>query len=542
MKKTWQLLGLKSVEALKNGVDTVANIVKITLGAKGMSVVAEREYAEPIITNDGVTIAKGIEVDDPFENQGVLLVKEAADKTNTDTGDGTTTVTLLCQAILEEGIKNLAAGASRKGILSGIEMATETIVKELKKNSKKIASTKEKLQVATISSGSAEWGKDIVTAIEKVGVDGVVTVEEGGKSVTEIDYIKGFQFDNGLISPFFITERMRAEAILKDPYIVMIDRDIVDFLEILPIVEKIKAKGKPFLLIADSVEGHALSMLILNRVKTGLQCAAVKAPAVGVRRRVTVQDIAVLTGGKVLSKDIGIEIKDVALTDLGQCEKIIINKDYTTILGGKADKQAVQGRINELKEQMESAESDFDKGKLQDRLARLTGGVAQIMVGADTETEMKAKHYKYEDALNATKAALQEGIVAGGGIAYLDCLSALDNLTGSKEELLGIDIIREAIKRPTMQICDNAGLKGELIMLTCLKKGRGIGYDVSTDKYCNMVRSGIIDPVKVSRLALQNAVSVSKKILETGGVIVNIPDTAEDRTNPKPKQPGRGSY
>lgn len=530
MEKNWiesnlkiEILG-EHLQHLKAGIDKVANVVKITMGARGMKVIAERKWAKPLVTNDGVTVARGIELDNPWENQGCLLLKEAAEKTNDDTGDGTTTVTLFVQSIVSEGLKNITSGANPQAIVRGMEKATECVIETLKKNAIKIRTCLQKEQVAAISAGNPTWGNDIVSAIQRVGKDGVVTVEEGSLSETTIDVIKGMQFENGYISPFFITKPERMECILEDPYLILIDREIVSIRDILPIIEKIMAKKKPYVLVCNDVGLDTLRQLVINKINNMAPGVAVRAPAVGDKRKEILGDIAALTGGKVLSADVGIELDKVMPGELGRCLKVIINRDFTTILGGKPIKKELRGRIRDIKEQTRRSLNDFEKDKLEDRLARITGGIGQIMVGASTETEMKAKFYKYEDALNATKAAIQEGIVPGGGVAYLDCINQLKKLKVRAREQVGVDIIERAIKQPIIQICDNAGQKGEMIMLESIKMGRGMGYDVEKEKFVNMVKAGIIDPVKVARLALENAVSVSKEILRCGAVIVDIPE------------------
>lgn len=521
-------------ESLCIGVNKVANAVKVTMGAKGKKVIAEREYATPVSTNDGVTVARGIELHNSQENQGCLLTKEAADKTNEDTGDGTTTVVLLIQAIVNEGIRNITAGNNSQDIVTGMEKATDFIVEQLRKNSRKVKTRLQKEQVAIISAGNATWGKNIVDAMEIVGPNGVVTVGEGSRSETTIDTIQGMQFENGFLSPYFITKLSRMECVLNDPFIVIIDREINSIKELAPICEKIISTGKPCLFIVNDMGPDVLVTLLVNKRSGKFLNCVVKGPAVGYRRLDELSDIAVLTGGKVLSEEIGIDMAKVELKDLGRCKQIVINKDYTTMMGGVATKAAVDGKVRELRKQIEDAVNDYDKIKYRDRIAKLTGGMAQILIGAATESEMKADFYKYEDALHATKAAIQEGIVPGGGVAYLDCLKSLDDLKVSKEEQVGVDIIKEAIKKPIIQICDNAGQEGKTIMLEAIKRGKGTGYDVMDNNYKNMLKSGIIDPVKVTRLALQNAVSISKTILNCGALIVDIPEETDFDKIPTP--------
>ena len=522
--------------ALGRGVDALANAVKVTLGPKGRNVVLDKKFGAPTITNDGVTIARDIELEDPFENMGAQLVKEVATKTNDIAGDGTTTATLLAQAMLHEGMKNVAAGANPMIIKKGIDEAVKTLVDEIKAKSKKVEGQADIAQVATISSANEETGKLIAEAMEKVGKDGVITVEESKTMRTNLSVKEGMQFDRGYISPYLVTDTDKMEATLDDPYILITDRKISAINDILPILEQVVKAGKQLAIIAEDVDGEALTTIVVNKLRGTFKALAVKAPGFGDRRKAMLQDIATLTGGTVISEELGRKLDSVTLADLGQAHKMVSTKDETTIIGGKGEKEAIAERVAQIKQQISQTTSDFDREKLQERLAKLSGGVAVIEIGAATEVEMKDKKYRIEDALNATRAAVEEGIVAGGGTTFLDILPALDKLEVEGDEKVGVNIVKRAIEEPVRQIAQNAGLEGSVVVENVKKAGTGIGFNALKNEYVDMLQAGIVDPAKVTRSALQNAASIASMVLTTETLVADKPE----KEAPAPAAPGMG--
>ena len=510
--------------SLKKGVDVLAAAVRVTLGPKGHPVALEKKWGAPVIIDDGVTIAKDIELPDPFENMGVQLVKEASSKTNDAAGDGTTTSTVLAWAIISEGFKNIAAGAEPLSLKHGIEKATNAIVDELKRASTPVKGKEQIVQVATITAKDTEIGELIASAMEKVGKDGVITIEESKGTKFETEFVEGMQFDRGYVSAYFVTDAARMEANLEDPYILITDKKISSIQEILPSLERILQATKNLLIIADDVDGEALATLVVNKLKGTLNVLAVKAPGFGDRRKAMLEDIAILTGGKVISEDVGRKLDSITMEDLGRARRVDANKDKTTIVEGKGVAKAIKDRIKQLKAQIEETDSDFDREKLQERMARLAGGVAVIKVGAATETEMKEKKHRVEDALAATRAAVEEGILPGGGIGLLNALPALDKLALTGDQLTGVNIIRKAVEEPIRWIAINAGHDGAVIVDTVKKGVKGSGYNAETDKFGNMVEMGIIDPTKVVRSALVNAASIASMVLVTESLIADIPE------------------
>ena len=522
--------------ALGRGVDALANAVKVTLGPKGRNVVLDKKFGAPTITNDGVTIARDIELEDPFENMGAQLVKEVATKTNDIAGDGTTTATLLAQAMIHEGMKNVAAGANPMIIKKGIDEAVKTLVDEIKAKSKKVEGQADIAQVATISSANEETGKLIAEAMEKVGKDGVITVEESKTMRTNLSVKEGMQFDRGYISPYLVTDTDKMEAALDDPYILITDRKISAINDILPILEQVVKAGKQLAIIAEDVDGEALTTIVVNKLRGTFKALAVKAPGFGDRRKAMLQDIATLTGGTVISEELGRKLDSVTLADLGQAHKMVSTKDETTIIGGKGDKETIAERVAQIKQQISQTTSDFDREKLQERLAKLSGGVAVIEIGAATEVEMKDKKYRIEDALNATRAAVEEGIVAGGGTTFLDILPALDKLEVEGDEKVGVNIVKRAIEEPVRQIAQNAGLEGSVVVENVKKAGTGIGFNALKNEYVDMLQAGIVDPAKVTRSALQNAASIASMVLTTETLVADKPE----KEAPAPAAPGMG--
>ena len=522
--------------ALGRGVDALANAVKVTLGPKGRNVVLDKKFGAPTITNDGVTIARDIELEDPFENMGAQLVKEVATKTNDIAGDGTTTATLLAQAMIHEGMKNVAAGANPMIIKKGIDEAVKALVEEIKAKSKKVEGQADIAQVATISSANEETGKLIAEAMEKVGKDGVITVEESKTMRTNLSVKEGMQFDRGYISPYLVTDTDKMEATLDDPYILITDRKISAINDILPILEQVVKAGKQLAIIAEDVDGEALTTIVVNKLRGTFKALAVKAPGFGDRRKAMLQDIATLTGGTVISEELGRKLDSVTLADLGQAHKMVSTKDETTIIGGKGDKEAIAERVAQIKQQISQTTSDFDREKLQERLAKLSGGVAVIEIGAATEVEMKDKKYRIEDALNATRAAVEEGIVAGGGTTFLDILPALDKLEVEGDEKVGVNIVKRAIEEPVRQIAQNAGLEGSVVVENVKKAGTGIGFNALKNEYVDMLKAGIVDPAKVTRSALQNAASIASMVLTTETLVADKPE----KEAPAPAAPGMG--
>ena len=516
--------GEEARRAMQSGVDKLANTVKVTLGPKGRNVILDKKFGSPLITNDGVSIAREIELEDPYENMGAQLVKEVATKTNDVAGDGTTTATLLAQAIIREGLKNVTAGANPILIRNGIRKAVDVAVEEIKNISKPVAGKEDIARVAAISAADEEIGTLISDAMEKVGNEGVITVEESKSMGTELDVVEGMQFDRGYVSPYMATDTEKMEALLDNPLILITDKKISNIQEILPILEQIVQNGRKLLIIAEDVEGEAMATLVVNKLRGTFNCVAVKAPGFGDRRKEMLQDIAILTGGEVISEELGRDLKEVTLDMLGQAESVKVTKENTTIVNGKGEKSLIQERIGQIKVQIEETSSEFDKEKLQERLAKLSGGVAVIKVGAATETELKERKLRIEDALAATKAAVEEGIVPGGGTAYVNVINKVAELTSEVADTqVGINIIVKALEEPMRQIAINAGLEGSVIIEKVKYSEAGIGYDALNDKYVNMLQTGIVDPTKVTRSALQNAASVASTFLTTEAAVVDIP-------------------
>ena len=518
------LYGIEARDALLRGVDKLANTVKITLGPKGRNVVLDKKYGSPLITNDGVTIAKEIELEDAAENMGAQLVREVATKTNDAAGDGTTTATLLAQALIREGMKNVTAGANPMVLRKGIQKAVDAAVAELKKNSKKVSGTEDIARVGTISAGDAVIGQLIADAMEKVTSDGVITVEESKSAETYSEVVEGMQFDRGYLSPYMATDTDKMEAVLDDAYILITDKKISNIQDLLPLLEQIVQAGKKLLIVAEDVEGEALTTLVLNKLRGVFTCVAVKAPGFGDRRKEMLRDIAILTGGEVITDELGLDLKETTVAQLGRARQIKVNKENTIIVDGAGDSDAIKARVAQIRSAIETTTSDFDREKLQERLAKLAGGVAVIKVGAATETEMKEKKLRIEDALNATKAAVEEGIVAGGGTAYINVISAVEKLLSDAEgdEKTGIQLVMKALEAPLRQIADNAGLDGAVILDRVKASGKiGYGFDAYNEKYVDMLEVGIVDPTKVTRSALQNAASIASTVLTTESVVAN---------------------
>jgi chaperonin GroEL len=518
------LYGEEARRALERGVNALADAVKVTLGPKGRYVVLDKRFGSPTITNDGVTIAREIELEDVFENQGAQLVREVATKTNDIAGDGTTTATLLAQAIVREGLKNVAAGANPMALKHGIEKAVDVAVEEIKKMSKEISGKEDIARVATISSDDREIGDVIADAIEKVGKDGVVNVEESNTFGMDLEFTEGMQFDKGYISPYFVTDADRMEAVLEDPYILMANRKIGSVQDLLPVLEKVIQSGKGLLIIAEDVEGEALATLIVNKLRGTFTGIAVKAPGFGDRRKRMLEDIAILTGGEVISEEMGLKLENTQVTQLGRARKVVVDKDNTTIVDGAGSVDQIKARINQLKNEIDNTDSDFDREKLQERLAKLAGGVAVVKVGAATETEIKEKKHRVEDALSATRAALEEGIVPGGGVAQVLLVPAIEAIKAEGDELTGVRIVARALEEPLRQLANNAGLEGSVVVNEVKTRGKGIGLNIATGVYEDMVKAGIIDPAMVTRSALQNAASIAKNILTTEVIVADKPD------------------
>lgn len=528
-----------SRRALERGVNIIADAVKITLGPKGRNVVLEKKYGSPTITNDGVTIAREIEVEDPFENAGVQLLKEVATKTNDVAGDGTTTATLLAQAMVKEGLRNVAAGANPLMLKKGIEEAVEIAVKEIGKMAKDIATDKKKIaEVAAISAADAQIGQTIADAMEKVGKDGVITVEESNKFGIEIELVEGLQFDKGYLSPYMVTDAERMESVLTDPYILIANQKMAAINDLIPVLEKVMQSGKPLLIIAEDVEGEALATIIVNKLRGTFVCVAVKAPGFGDRRKAMLEDIAIVTGGKVISEEIGIKMENVTLEMLGSARQVKVDKENTTVVEGKGSMDAIKGRIKQIKAEIEQSDSDFDKEKLQERLAKLSGGVAVIKVGAATEVELKEKKHRIEDALSATKAAVEEGIVPGGGVVLIDIIPKIDLKKFEGDIRTGVAIVVKALEEPLRQISGNAGLEGSVVVEKVKTLPAGEGLDALTGKYVNMIDAGIIDPAKVTRSALQNAASIAALLLTTEVIVAEKPE----KEKAMPPMPGGGGY
>ena len=525
------LFGEDARKALQAGVDKLADAVKVTLGPKGRNVVLDKKFGAPLITNDGVTIAKDVELEDPFENMGAQLVKEVATKTNDCAGDGTTTATVLAQALIREGMKNVAAGANPMVLKKGIQMAVDTAVKTVVGNSKKVSGTDDIARVATISAGDEFIGKLIAEAMDKVSSDGVITVEESKTAETYSEVVEGMQFDRGYITPYMATDTDKMEAVIDDPFVLITDKKISNIQEILPLLEQMVQSGGKLVIIAEDVEGEALSTLIVNKLRGTFTCVAVKAPGFGDRRKEMLQDIAILTGGQVISSELGLELKDTTVDMLGRARQIKISKENTIIVGGAGNSDEIKNRVNQIRKQIETTTSDFDREKLQERLAKLSGGVAVIKVGAATEVEMKDKKLRIEDALSATKAAVEEGIVAGGGVALVNAIGSIKELLGTVDGDVktGVSIVLKALEAPIRQIAYNAGLEGSVIVDKIVTSGKAnYGFDAYNEKYTDMIEAGIVDPTKVTRSALQNAASVASMVLTTESVVAEKKDPKAD--------------
>jgi chaperonin GroEL len=519
---------------LLRGIEKLAKAVKATLGPSGRNVILDKKFGSPTITKDGVTVAKEIELEDPYENMGAQLVREVASKTSDVAGDGTTTATILAESIYREGLRNVTAGANPTSLQRGIMKAVDAIVEELKKLSKKVSDRTEIAQVATVS---ANWdktiGEIIADAMDKVGKDGTITVEEAKSIETTLEVVEGMQFDKGYLSPYFVTNAEAMEAVLENAYILIYEKKISSLKDLLPLLEKVAKAGRPLLIIAEDVEGEALATLVVNKLRGTLQVCAVKAPGFGDRRKAMLEDIAVLTGGRLISEDLGIKLENIKLEDLGRTKRVTVDKENTTIVEGDGKKADIQGRVAQIRRQIEETTSDYDQEKLQERLAKLAGGVAVVNVGAATETEMKEKKARVEDALHATRAAVEEGIVAGGGVALLRAQKALENVKNlERDEKIGVQIVRRAIEEPTRQLADNAGAEGALVVEEVKKRKGNEGYDVSTGEYTDLVKAGIVDPTKVTRSALQNAASIAGLLLTTEALVTEIPE--KEKTPPMP--------
>jgi len=526
--------------ALGRGVDALANAVKVTLGPKGRNVVLDKKYGAPTITNDGVTIARDIELEDPFENMGAQLVKEVATKTNDIAGDGTTTATLLAQAMIQEGMRNVVAGANPMIVKKGIETAVKTLVEEIKSKAQKVETKAKIAQVAAISSGDSEVGDLIAEAMEKVGKDGVITVEESKSMDTNLSVVEGMQFDRGYISPYMVTDTEKMEAVMDDPYVLITDRKISSVADILPVLEQVVKQGKQIVIIAEDLDGEALATIVVNKLRGTFKALAVKAPGFGDRRKAMLEDIAILTGGTVISEEIGRKLDSVTLADLGRARQVRSTKEETTIVDGAGDKAQISARVDQLKKQIADTTSDFDREKLQERLAKLSGGVAVVEIGAATEVEMKDKKYRVEDALNATRAAVEEGIVAGGGTTFIDILPALDKIQAEGDVKVGIEIVKRAVEAPVRQIAENAGLEGSVVVDSVKKAGDGVGFNALENTYVDMIGAGIVDPAKVTRSALQNAASIAAMVLTTETLVTDKPEPEAPMPGGAPGMGGMG--
>lgn len=530
-----------AMDALKQGVKQLTDAVKVTLGPKGRNVILQKSFGSPTITKDGVSVAKEIELDDPLKNIAVQMVKSVASKTSDVAGDGTTTATVLTEAIFIEGLKNISAGTNAMAIKRGIDRGVEEVVKKIKSISIPVKQRKEIEQVGIVASNfDYEIGKIIADAMEKVGKDGVITVEEGKGFETESKWIEGLQFDKGYLSPYFITDQSSMSAVLEEPYILIHEKKITNAKDLIPVMEMAAKQGKPLLIIAEDIEGEALTLLVVNKLRGSVKCAAVKAPGFGDRRKAMMEDIAILTNGKAIFEDLGINLEGVKLQDLGRAKKVEIDKESTIIIEGAGSTKAIQGRIEQIRKEIGNTTSDYDREKLEERLAKLTGGVAQINVGAATESEMKERKARVEDALHATRAAVEEGIVPGGGVAYIRSLPALDKLKIKGEEAIGVDILKRALRAPLKQIAENAGVHGPVVVQKVEELDGNQGYDAANGKYCDMVEAGIIDPTKVVRTALQNAASVATLMLTTNALIAKTPE--KKKTHPMPAGGGYGGY
>ena len=529
------LYGEEARRALKAGIDALANAVKVTLGPRGRPVALDRKFGAPNVINDGVSIAKDIDLPDPFENMGAQLVKEAAVKTNDKCGDGTTTATVLAQAIVTGGFKNIAAGADAMSLKRGVEKGVEAVIGELKKMSTPVTTKEQVAQVATISAADSDIGNLIAEVMEKVGKDGVITVEESKGLLFETEYVEGMEFDRGYISPYFITNPELMKTELEDPYILITDKKISAISDLLPVLEKVLQVSKNFVVIAEDVEGEALATLVVNKLRGTLNCLAVKAPGFGDRRKAMLEDIAILTGGKVISEEVGRKLDSTTVTDLGRARKVVADKDDTTIVEGKGSEGDIQGRIKQIKAQIDETTSDYDKEKLQERLAKLAGGVAVIKVGAATEVELKEKKHRVEDALSATRAAVEEGILPGGGVALINTSQALDKVKVEGDEVTGIAILKRALEEPLRWIAENAGQDGSVVVDKVKRSKKGVGYDALKGDYGDMVAKGIIDPLKVTRTGLENASSIANMILTTEALVTDIPEKEKASMPPMPE-------
>lgn len=528
--------------AILRGVDQLSNAVRVTLGPKGRNVVLDKKFGSPTITKDGVTVAKEIDLEEPYENMGAQMVKEVASKTSDAAGDGTTTATILAQAIYREGLKNVTAGANPMALKRGVEKAVKAVVDELGELAKSVKDKKEIAQIATIAANSDKTiGDQLAEAMDKVGKDGVITVEESKTVETTLDIVEGMQFDQGYLSPYFVTDTERMEGILEDPYILIHEKKISAMKDLLPLLESIAKSGKPLLIVAEEVEGEALATLVVNKIRGTLATCAVKAPGYGDRRKAMLEDIAVLTGGKAITEDLGIKLENLTIKDLGRAKRVTVDKENTTIIEGAGSSSDINGRINQIKRQIEETDSDYDREKLQERLAKLAGGVAVVNVGAATETEMKEKKARVEDALHATRAAVEEGIVAGGGVAFIRARTAINNLRLSGDEKVGAQIVYRAVEEPLRQLAENAGDEGSVIVQKVLAEKGTIGYDAQTGEITDLIARGIIDPKKVSRTALENAASIAGLLLTTEALVTEVPE--EEKTPAAPGMPpGGGMY
>ncbi|MBA8760411.1 chaperonin GroEL [Staphylococcus schleiferi subsp. coagulans] len=522
-------------QAMLRGVDKLANAVKVTIGPKGRNVVLDKEFTAPLITNDGVTIAKEIELEDPYENMGAKLVQEVANKTNEIAGDGTTTATVLAQAMIQEGLKNVTSGANPVGIRQGIDKAVAVAIEALHNISQKVENKEEIAQVGAISAADEEVGRYISEAMEKVGNDGVISIEESSGFNTELDVVEGMQFDRGYQSPYMVTDSDKMTAEIEKPYILITDKKISSFQDILPLLEQIVQSNRPILIVADEVEGDALTNLVLNRMRGTFTAVAVKAPGFGDRRKAMLEDLAILTGAQVITDDLGLELKEATIDMLGTANKVEVTKDNTTVVDGDGDPTNIDARVNQIKAQIEETDSDFDREKLQERLAKLAGGVAVIKVGAASETELKERKLRIEDALNSTRAAVEEGIVAGGGTALMNIFKNVEEIDAEGDEATGVNIVLKALQAPVRQIAENAGLEGSIIVERMKNAEPGVGYNAATDEWVNMLEAGIVDPTKVTRSALQHAASVAAMFLTTEAVVANIP---EEKGNDMPQMGG----
>ena len=521
--------------AMQRGVEQLSRAVKVTLGPKGRNVVIDKKFGSPTVTKDGVTVAKEIELKEPYENMGAEMVKEVASKTSDLAGDGTTTATILAEGIFKEGLKNVTSGANPMSLKRGIEKAVVTVFDELKKLSKNVKDKKEIAQVATIAANNDPTiGNLIAEAMEKVGKDGVITVEEAKSMNTSLDVVEGMQFDQGYLSPYFVTDAERMEVVLESPYILIFEKKISNLKDMLPLLEKIAKTGKPFVILSEDTEGEALATLVVNKIRGTLSCCAIKAPGYGDRRKAMMEDIAILTGGKAVTEDLGVKLENVSLQDLGRAKRVTVDKENTTIIEGAGKTEDINGRVSQIKKQIEESDSDYDREKLQERLAKLSGGVAVINVGAATETEMKEKKARVEDALHATRAAVEEGIVPGGGVALLRCINVVGGMKLEGDEMTGANIIKRVLEEPARQIVENAGLEGSVVVQRIKEEKTHVGYDAQADKYADMIHAGIIDPTKVTRTALQNAASIASLMITTEVMVTDLPE--EDK--PAPAMPG----